>query len=175
LPWTQDSVAVRGHAIECRIYAEDPENGFLPQAGRLLVYREPSGPGLRIDSGVLEGDIVGVNYDPLLAKLIASAETRDAAIARAATALRAYPVLGIHSNVPFLLRLLELEAFRAGQVHTGFIEEHLEFLTGQDEMTLFALAAAAATTAPDDRLPARRCAGPPDASDPWSSSSRWGR
>jgi acetyl-CoA carboxylase biotin carboxylase subunit len=175
LPWTQDSVAVRGHAIECRIYAEDPENGFLPQAGRLLVYREPSGPGLRIDSGVLEGDLVGVNYDPLLAKLIASAETRDAAIARAATALRAYPVLGIHSNVPFLLRLLELEAFRAGQVHTGFLEEHLEDLTGQDEIALFALAAAAATTAPDDRLPARRCAGPPDPSDPWSSSSRWGR
>src|SRR4029450_10856549 len=110
-----------------------------------LAYREPSEPGLRIDSGVLEGDIVGVNYDPLLAKLIASAETRDAAIARAATALRAYPVLGIHSNVPFLLRLLELEAFRAGQVHTGFIEEHLEDLIGKDDTAFFRVASARST------------------------------
>ncbi len=91
LPWTQDELSQRGHAIECRIYAEDPANGFLPQAGPLLLYREPSGPGIRVDSGVREGDRVGVDYDPLLAKLIVFAETREAATARAVTALRAYP------------------------------------------------------------------------------------
>ncbi len=91
LPWTQDTLLQRGHAIECRVYAEDPANGFLPQAGPLRLYREPSGPGVRVDSGVAEGDRVGVNYDPLLAKLIVHAETREAARTRAVNALRGYP------------------------------------------------------------------------------------
>ncbi len=107
LPWTQAQLSQRGHAVECRIYAEDPDEDFLPQAGPLLVYREPSGPGVRIDSGVTEGDRVGVNYDPLLAKLIAYGESRDVAIARALSALRSYPLLGIRTNVAFLIRLLE--------------------------------------------------------------------
>ncbi len=75
LPWAQESLGQRGHAIECRIYAEDPSSDFLPQAGPLLLYREPSGPGIRIDAGVVEGDEIGVNYDPMLAKLVAAAET----------------------------------------------------------------------------------------------------
>ena len=126
LPWTQDALSQRGHAMECRIYAEDPAHGFLPQAGPLLLYREPSGPGIRVDSGVTEGDRVGVNYDPLLAKLIVHGETREAArIARACTRCGNYPVLGTRTNIPFLIRLLELPAFRAGRLHTGMIEEHL--------------------------------------------------
>ena len=83
-PWSQEELSQRGHALECRVYAEDPAHGFLPQAGPLLLYREPSGPGIRVDSGVTEGDRVGVNYDPLLAKLIVFAETREAARTRAA-------------------------------------------------------------------------------------------
>ena len=94
LPWEQRSLSTRGHAIECRIYAEDPDQNFLPQAGSLLLYREPAGPGIRVDSGVEEGGAIAVNYDPLLAKLIASAETRDACLSRLRSALRAYPVLG---------------------------------------------------------------------------------
>src|SRR5207342_3139855 len=91
LPWRQADLAQRGHAIECRVYAEDPANGFLPQAGALRLYREPSGPGIRVDSGVEEGTAVPVQYDPMLAKLIASGETRDRAIERAVAALRAFP------------------------------------------------------------------------------------
>ncbi len=83
LPWSQEALSQRGHALECRVYAEDPAHGFLPQAGPLLLYREPSGPGIRVDSGVTEGDSVGVNYDPLLAKLIVYGETREAARTRA--------------------------------------------------------------------------------------------
>ena len=84
LPWSQESLSQRGHAIECRIYAEDPAQGFLPQAGRLLLYREPQGPGIRVDSGVVEGGEIPVHYDPMLAKLIVSGETREVARRRAA-------------------------------------------------------------------------------------------
>ena len=99
LPWTQDDVSQRGHAIEARIYAEDPAQGFLPQAGPLLLYREPRLPGVRVDSGVAEGGEVSIYYDPMIAKVIATAETRDLAIARLAAALRAFPVLGVRTNI----------------------------------------------------------------------------
>jgi acetyl/propionyl-CoA carboxylase alpha subunit len=122
LPWRQGELTQRGHAIEARIYAEDPASGFLPQAGRLLLYREPRMPGIRIDSGVREGDVVSVHYDPLLAKVVAHAETRDLSIARLLTALRAFPVLGIATNIPFLIRVLDDRSFRSGDVHTGFLD-----------------------------------------------------
>ena len=112
LPWRQADLDQRGHAIEARVYAEDPEHGFLPQAGRLLLYREPRMPGVRIDSGVREGDDISVHYDPLIAKVIAQAETRDLAIARLIAALREFPVLGIITNIPFLIRVLEHPSFR---------------------------------------------------------------
>ena len=116
LPWRQAELAQRGHAIECRVYAEDPANGFLPQAGPLRLYREPSGPGIRIDSGVEEGTDVPVQYDPMLAKLIAFAETRAQAIERAAAALRDFPILGVRTNV--VSSGAEHPAFRAG-AYTG--------------------------------------------------------
>jgi acetyl-CoA carboxylase biotin carboxylase subunit len=122
LPWPEGGLEQRGHAIEARVYAEDPASGFLPQAGRLLLYREPHLPGIRIDSGVVEGGDVSIHYDPMLAKVIASAETREAAIARLAGALRAYPILGVRTNIPFLLRILEHPQFRAGDVDTGFLD-----------------------------------------------------
>ena len=150
LPWTQAELSQRGHAIECRVYAEDPGNGFLPQAGPLLLYREPQGPGVRVDSGVREGATVSVNYDPLLAKLTVLAESRDAAIARALAALRSFPVLGIRTNIPFLIRLLDHREVRAGRLHTGFIEQHLDELIAHRETPAEAVAAAAVT--PDARL-----------------------
>jgi acetyl-CoA carboxylase biotin carboxylase subunit len=122
LPWRDGSLTQRGHAIEARVYAEDPSRGFLPQAGRLQLYREPRLPGVRIDAGVAEGGDVSVYYDPMLAKVIASAETRDTAIARAIAALRAYPILGIRTNIPFLLRIIAHPRFRAGDVDTGFLD-----------------------------------------------------
>jgi acetyl/propionyl-CoA carboxylase alpha subunit len=128
LPWTQDAISRRGHAIECRVYAEDPSRDFLPQAGPLLVYREPRGPGIRVDSGVVEGGEVSVHYDPLIAKLIVHAETRHDAIDRARGALKEFPILGVRTNISFLLRLLEDDEFRAGRLHTRSIDERLEQL-----------------------------------------------
>jgi len=180
LPWTQASLSQRGHAIECRVYAEDPANGFLPQAGTLLLYREPSGPGLRVDAGVVEGGEVPVTYDPMLAKLIVQAESRPAAIDRAIAALRHYPVLGIRTNIPFLIRVLSHEAFRAGEVHTGFIEQHLDELITPSQPTAAALAAAATAPAAGARRAGGESqgqAGDGDArsNDPWTTIQGWGR
>jgi acetyl/propionyl-CoA carboxylase alpha subunit len=130
LPWTTRELTQRGHAIEARVYAEDPSNGFVPQAGKLLLYREPRIPGVRVDSGVAEGSDVSVHYDPLLAKVIASAETRDYAIRRLMEALRTFPVLGIQTNIAFLLRALDHADFRAGRVDTGFLDRQVAALAG---------------------------------------------
>jgi 3-methylcrotonyl-CoA carboxylase alpha subunit len=122
LPWTQAEIAQRGHAIEARVYAEDPANAFLPQAGRLSVYRAPHLPGVRIDSGVAEGSEMSVYYDPMMAKVIATAESRPLAINRLAAALRELHIEGVRTNVPFLIRVLELPAFREGKIDTGFLD-----------------------------------------------------
>ena len=122
LPWTQAQIAQRGHAIEARVYAEDPAQGFLPQAGRLSVYRAPHIPGVRVDSGVAEGSEISVYYDPMLAKVIATAESRPLAINRLAAALRALDIEGVRTNVPFLIRVLELPEFREGRIDTGFLD-----------------------------------------------------
>jgi acetyl/propionyl-CoA carboxylase alpha subunit len=124
LPWTQDGIEQRGHAIEARVYAEDPAHGFLPQAGPLLLYREPRAPGIRIDSGVVEGGEVSIHYDPLIAKVIAHAESRDLAIARLSSAVRTFPILGVRTNAEYLLRILEHPDFRGGAIDTGFLDRH---------------------------------------------------
>jgi acetyl/propionyl-CoA carboxylase alpha subunit len=172
LPWSQEMLTQRGHAIECRVYAEDPANGFLPQAGPLLLYREPSGPGIRVDSGVAEHDEIAVHYDPLIAKLIASGETREAAVARAGAALRQFPILGIHTNIPFLVRLLAHPAFARAAFHTGFVDEHLAAFIDPAGAPLEAIAAAAVT-----QSPARAPVPPADSAppDPWASLAGWGR
>ncbi len=125
LPWRQADLTARGHAIECRVYAEDPENGFMPSLGPLLLLREPSGPGVRVDTGVRQGDEVSLYYDPMIAKLSVHAPDRPAAIARMAAALRDYPILGVTTNHEYLLAVLAAPAFAAGRLHTGFLDEHL--------------------------------------------------
>jgi acetyl-CoA carboxylase biotin carboxylase subunit len=122
LPWAPGAIEARGHAIECRVYAEDPAADFLPQAGTLAVYREPRIPGVRVDGGVAEGGEVTVYYDPLLAKLIAHGETREMARRRAIEALKQYVVLGIRTNIPFLVRVLESDRFREGRVDTSYLD-----------------------------------------------------
>jgi len=122
LPWTQAAVSQRGHAIEARLYAEDPAQGFLPQAGRLTRYREAAGPGVRVDSGVVEGSEVSIYYDPMIAKVIATAETRPLATARLAAALRAFEIGGIKTNRAFLVSVLESDAFRDGAIDTAFLD-----------------------------------------------------
>lgn len=143
LPFTQDSLSQRGHAIECRIYAEDPAQGFIPQAGRLLLYREPQGPGIRVDSGVTAGTMVSVYYDPMLAKLTVWGETREVARLRALAALRDFAVLGIHTNIPFLLQLLEHEQFIVATIDTGFLDREGAALAAASVTELPAAALAA--------------------------------
>jgi acetyl-CoA carboxylase biotin carboxylase subunit len=113
-----------GHALECRIYAEDPAQGFLPQTGKLVVYRPPSGPGIRVDDGVREGQEITVHYDPLLAKVIVHAPGRDAALDRMHRALSEFVILGVTTNLPFLRALLRDPAFRCGETDIAFLAEH---------------------------------------------------
>ena len=125
LPFSQEEVAWRGAAIECRIYAEDPYNGFLPSPGRVSRLDRPSGPGIRLDGYVYPGWTVPVEYDPLLAKLAVWHGTRSDAIARMLRALSEYNAGGIKTNIGFFRQILEEPAFRAGRLHTGFIDEFL--------------------------------------------------
>jgi acetyl-CoA carboxylase biotin carboxylase subunit len=124
----QDDVSPRGHAIECRVYAEDSRR-LLPQTGRLLRYREPQGPGVRVDSGVAEGQAISVHYDPLIAKLITHGDTRGEALDAAIGALRAFEILGLHHNIGFLQAVLARDEVRVASLHTQFIEVHLDELT----------------------------------------------
>lgn len=121
-PFQQSDLHQRGHAIECRVYAEDPANGFLPSTGRLLQFIPPHGPGVRVDSGFTVGSEVTHFYDPLLAKLIVHAENRDAAIQRMQTALRDFIVHGVATNIDFIRAVLETDDFRRGKVSTRWVE-----------------------------------------------------
>ena len=173
LPWDQGALIQRGHAVEARVYAEDPSCGFLPQAGRLLLYREPRLPGVRVDAGFVEGDEISIHYDPLLAKVIASAETRDLAIARLIAALRGYPVLGIRTNIPYLLRILEHPRFQSGDVDTGFLESESDALAeGAD--TVIPAAVRAAMAAHEEAATNCGPLGQPHSEwDPWRRTSGW--
>jgi 3-methylcrotonyl-CoA carboxylase alpha subunit len=174
LPWADGALSQRGHAIEARVYAEDPEHGFLPQAGRLLLYREPRRPGVRVDAGVVEGGVVPVHYDPMLAKVIAAAETRDAAIARLAAALRAFPILGVRTNIPFLLRVIEHPRFRSGDIDTGFLDrEGASLASADDREPPDFVRAAIAFAANQSAIGNQQSAIP--AIDPWTTLHAWGR
>jgi acetyl-CoA carboxylase biotin carboxylase subunit len=122
LDFLQDDVEMRGAALECRIYAEDPENGFLPSPGRIASLRAPSGPGIRDDSGIYPGWTVPIEYDPLLSKLVAWGPSRRIAIERMKRALAEYRIMGIRHNVDFFRRVLDDADFRAGKFDTGFID-----------------------------------------------------
>ena len=128
LPFTQESLSQRGHAIECRIYAEDPAEGFLPQAGTITNYAEPQGPGIRVDSGVTKGTDVSVFYDPMLAKLIVFAENREAARRRALAALRAFSIRGITTNIGLLMQIVQHPEFVNASIDTGFLDREVDAL-----------------------------------------------
>ncbi|MDP2411856.1 MAG: biotin carboxylase N-terminal domain-containing protein [Pseudolabrys sp.] len=170
LPLTQREVRLDGHAVEARLYAEDPERGFLPSTGRLIALQFPQGDGLRVDSGVEAGDTVTPFYDPMIAKLIAHGATRNAALNRLADALDATVVIGPRSNAGFLSRLCRAPGFRDGDFDTGFIDGHLEALgvapQGLDK------AAAAAGVAELLRGEQARLAGA-DMREPDAPSSPW--
>jgi acetyl-CoA carboxylase biotin carboxylase subunit len=118
------TIEVRGHAIQARVYAEDPKN-FFPSPGKLNVFRPPAGQGVRVETGYAEGRDVTPHYDPMIAKVIVHAGTRDAAIDRLAAALEVFEIQGVKNNIPAVIAILRSEPFRAGQVHTGLIPEVL--------------------------------------------------
>jgi len=122
----QSDLSQRGHAIECRIYAEDPANGFLPSVGVLGKVESPTGPNIRDDTGIYTGMEVTSYYDPMLSKLVVSAETREESINKMIWALSHYVVLGVTTNVPFLKQVLEHEEFKKGNITTHFIENYFE-------------------------------------------------
>jgi 3-methylcrotonyl-CoA carboxylase alpha subunit len=128
LPLKQDQVRLAGHAVEARLYAEDPERGFLPSTGRLVALRFPEDSSVRIDSGVEAGDVVTPFYDPMIAKVIAHAPTRDAALDALATALEETVVAGPRSNAGFLAALARADGFRQGAFDTGFIDRNMDAL-----------------------------------------------
>jgi acetyl/propionyl-CoA carboxylase alpha subunit len=156
LPFAQADLRQRGHAIECRVYAEDPAQGFLPSPGRIVALRAPAGPGVRDDSGVYEGGEVPIHYDPLISKLVAWGADRTEAIARMRRAVSEYAVLGITTTLPFFDRVLRHPAFVSGDIDTGFIERHLAELGSapSDEVRDIAVVAAA-VRALRDRASAR--------------------
>jgi 3-methylcrotonyl-CoA carboxylase alpha subunit len=171
LPLTQDQVPLNGHAVEVRLYAEDPERGFLPSTGKLIALKFPKGEGLRIDSGVEAGDEVTPFYDPMIAKLIAHGATRSDALDRLAAALDATIVIGPRSNAGFLAALCRAPAFQGGKFDTGFIDANLKALGAQPQGLDRAAAARGARellARQNARIAAR---GEPDApASPWDLS-----
>ena len=126
LPFTQSDVRLRGHAIECRVYAEDPANNFLPSPGRITHFRLPHGPGVRDDGGVYEGAEVSIYYDPMISKLAAYGRDRAEAIGRMRRALQEYEVAGIKTTLPFFREIMDDAEFIEGNLDTGFISRFNE-------------------------------------------------
>jgi acetyl-CoA carboxylase biotin carboxylase subunit len=133
LTLTQEQVIPRGHAVECRVNAENYARGFLPSPGQVTGYHEPSGPGVRVDSSLVSPGLVSPNYDPMIAKLITYAPTRDMALDRMRRALLEYIITGIHTNIPYHLAVMADPDFRAGDYSTAFIEEHPEMVAAADQ------------------------------------------
>ena len=122
LSFRQQDVHLSGHAIECRVYAEDPENNFMPSPGKIRRLRLPQGPGVRDDGGVYEGAEVSIYYDPMISKFAVHGRDRNEAIERMRRALREYQIAGIKTTLPFFREVMEDEEFVAGRLDTGFIE-----------------------------------------------------
>jgi acetyl-CoA carboxylase biotin carboxylase subunit len=119
----QEDILPRGHAIECRIYAENPQQDFMPSTGKIAEYREPTGPGIRVDSGVVAGSEISIYYDPIIAKLIVWGRDRKEAIERMSRALAEYRVSGVHTTIGFCCSVMRSERFRSGAYSTGFIDQ----------------------------------------------------
>ncbi|MCA1666116.1 MAG: methylcrotonoyl-CoA carboxylase [Thermomicrobia bacterium] len=163
LPFTQDAVTITGHAIECRVYAEDPTQEYLPQTGTVTALAALDLPGLRIDGALFVGATVTPDYDPLLVKVITHGATRDAAIARMQDALANYRIAGVVTNLPQLRAVLATDAFRAGETHTGFLTEHWHPSSPSDQLPPEILLAIAGYEATRHTLPSSV------AVNPWQS------
>ena len=168
LPFGQDDLEQRGHAIECRIYAEDPERGFLPSPGRIVALRLPEGPGVRNDSGIYPGYEVPVHYDPLLSKLVVHGRNREDALQRLRRAVAEYRVLGVATTLPFFARVLRDPAFLSGDYDTSFVEALSVTTPPPVDHVIEAAVAAAAIRALHDRAASRSTAeASAQAAPPW--------
>ena len=169
LGFTQDDLRIHGHAIEVRVYAEDPSNNFLPDIGTLQTYRRPEGPGVRVDDGFEEGMTIPIHYDPMISKLIVHGADRDEAIARMARAIDDYAIRGVETTLPFCRYVMGHEAFRSGNYDTHFVRDHFtpEVLEGRDLEEAMAAALVAAV------LREERLAGPVPRPASASGGSPW--
>ncbi len=171
LGYAQSDIRFFGSAIECRVYAEDPDNGFLPAPAKIRSLREPAGPGVRIDSAAFPGWDIPLEYDPLIAKLCAWAPTRDQALDRLRAALYEYRIVGPRTTLPFFRRVIEDPAFRRGELDTGFIQRFLEGESGEshdDPAAAAAAASAAAEAIAGNGVPERKAEG----RSPWKVAGR---
>jgi acetyl-CoA carboxylase biotin carboxylase subunit len=178
LPFAWETITPRGHAMEVRLYAEDPDNNFFPSPGKILSLHAPSGPGIRLDEGVYEGWTVPMDYDPLLSKLIAWGNSREETVARLRRALEEYTITGIKTNAGLFRRILADRDFLRGEIHTKWLDELLQRLPS---------AASAAKESPTDRARdagaiaaaiwqathSERCSGRSSSSPDSSPRSRW--
>jgi acetyl-CoA carboxylase biotin carboxylase subunit len=174
LHYCQEDIRVQGHAIECRITAEDPFNSFLPEGGRIIRLFQPGGPGVRVDSGIEEGLEVSTFYDSLLAKLVVWGESREAVIQRLARALGEYRIVGLPTSIPFHQWLMGHEAFRRGEYDTSFLAEHFSLAEPEREANRPLAALVATLLSHEQRQRARLTAAPCDEADggaPWSARS----
>jgi acetyl-CoA carboxylase, biotin carboxylase subunit len=175
LPFRQQDVFIRGHAIECRIYAEDPDNNFFPSPGKIEMLLTPAGPGIRLDDGVYAGWTVPIDYDPLLAKLIGYGQDRRQAISRLARALPEYFVAGIQTNLGLFRRILADEDFRSGKIDTGYLERLLarpDNREAEDTTDIAAIGAAVFTLLDSTSKAASNGVSSNDAASGWKRAAR---
>ncbi|MGB2989205.1 MAG: acetyl-CoA carboxylase biotin carboxylase subunit, partial [Candidatus Zixiibacteriota bacterium] len=175
LSFTQEDIRQRGHAIECRIYAEDPENNFFPSSGKILFMKEPSGPGVRHDCGIYSGVEVSVYYDPILSKVITWGETREDARKRMILALSNYTILGIKTCIDFLASVMEHSEFVAGNTQTNFIQTNMSaWMETKKEKRFTNEALIAAAISSQTKTPSRKpVRGKEEMPSPWLTVGRW--
>jgi acetyl-CoA carboxylase biotin carboxylase subunit len=178
LPFKQEELIQRGHSIECRIYAEDPLNNFLPSSGKVLFLKEPKGPGVRHDCGIFSGSNVPIYYDPILAKLIVWAENREMACQRMVNALEDYVILGIKTTIDFLKDVIAHPQFKAGNTTTSFIEKNLGAWESkaktEESLTLALIASAFDNLNQTYAAPGvNRGATQKEVFSPWKSLGKW--
>ena len=174
IPLAQEDIPRNGHALECRLYAEDPGRGFLPETGTILAYEEPSGPGVRVDSGVREGDVISAHYDPMIAKIVVHAPDRAHAIARMRRALSETVLLGVTTNQDYLRGVLGTSAFAAGDTTTDFVEQHMADWPCEPDLADGAAVAVALFDVSGGAHPGVAIVDT-DAFSPWRETDEWGR
>jgi acetyl-CoA carboxylase biotin carboxylase subunit len=175
LSLSQEEIEISGHAIECRIYAEDPLNNFYPSTGRIKYLHPPAGPGIRNDSGIFEGGEISVYYDPLISKLIAWGGSRSEAIDRMRRALQEYHITGVRSNIPFCLFVMDHPKFAKGTFDTHFIADHFrgeDMAKGPEDLKKIAAIAAVMAHHSKPGLTAPSPDGRPGSLSPWLAAGR---